>query len=231
MDFGQFIDVFEVLLAGRPGKGERDRSERHVEQAPPFGRCDVIFALRDRGRDNLDLAVVEADALIEFAGAGLARRAIWQADFCRAAFLQDIDDAGLFGIRDRLGGEHHGAIGLAEHLQPFPDLVAEGRMAEHQPGLVENDEAWRTGQALFDAPEEIEKDRHEIALAHVHQFLDLEGLEGAKGEAVRFGVEKLAHRSVDRVVLQRGLDLAHLDAADEIGERTAAGVGHQSDLP
>ncbi len=104
-------------------------------------------------------------------------------------------------------------------------------MAEHQPGLVENDEAWVPRQALFDTAEEIEEDRHEIALAHVHQLLDLEGLERAKGQAVRFGVEKLAHRSVDRVVLQRGLDLAHLDAADEIGQRAAAGVGHQSDLP
>lgn len=63
-----------------------------------------------------------------------------------------------------------------------------------------------------------------------HELLDLEGLEGAEGEAILLGVEKLPHRAIDCVMMQRVLDLSHLYPAHEIGNRSAWRARHQADL-
>ena len=230
MLLAEFIDVLEILPARRTNKGERDGSKCHVEQTPPFWRRDVVFPLRDGGCDDLDLPLVKADPFVEFAGSGFTRGAIRQAYLGRTAFLEHVDNTGLLGIRDRLCGENDGAVGLSQDLEPFPDLVTERCVAEHQPGLIKDDQAWVPGQAHLDPAEEIEKDGDEIALAHIHEFLDLEGLEHPKRQPVLLGIEELSHRTVDRVMVKRGLDLAHLNAAHEIRERSAAGLGHQGDL-
>ncbi len=109
----QGANALQVFLAGRPDEGERNGTERHVEQSTSLGRDNVVFALGKRRRDDLDLPLVEADALVELARARLPRGPVGQADFCRAGFLEHVDDAGALRIRDRLGGEHDGAIGLA----------------------------------------------------------------------------------------------------------------------
>ena len=211
-DVLQFMDAFEIVLAGSADEGQRHGTERHVEESASFRRDDVIFALGNGGRDNLDLALVEADPLVEFARPALARSAVGQTDLRRAGFLQHVDDAGSLSVGDRLRGQHHGAVCLAQNFQPFPDLVAEHGMSEHQPGLIEDDEAGRSSEALFDAAEQIGEHRHEIAVAHVHELLDLECLERAKRQTIGFGIEQLPHRSIDRVVVESVLDLAHLHA-------------------
>jgi hypothetical protein len=58
----------------------------------------------------------------------------------------------------------------------------------------------------------------------IHQLLDLEGLEQPERQSVLLGVEQLPHRAVDRVGVERVLDLAHLHAGDKIGERAAAAL-------
>src|SRR5438105_1277534 len=90
----EFRDAFEIVPSGRADEGERDRTQRHLEQTPAGGRGDVIFALRDRVRDDLDLALVEAEAFIELARSWFARRSVRQADLRRAGFLQHVDNAG-----------------------------------------------------------------------------------------------------------------------------------------
>src|SRR6218665_1173957 len=89
----QGADALQIFLAGCPDKRKRDGPERHVEESAALGRDDVVFALWKRRRDDLDLPFVEADALIELSRAGLAGSSIRQADFCRAGFLQYVDDA------------------------------------------------------------------------------------------------------------------------------------------
>ncbi|CKX12702.1 Uncharacterised protein [Mycobacterium tuberculosis] len=104
-------------------------------------------------------------------------------------------------------------------------------MTQHQPGFIEDDEARRAGQPFLDAAKHVGQDWNEIALAHVHQLLDLEGLEGAEHQPVLLRIEQLSHRTVDRVVMQRVLDLAHLHARDEVRQRSPARLSHQADLP
>lgn len=61
-------------------------------------------------------------------------------------------------------------LALRSTFRPLADLVAEKRMAKHQPGLVEQDQARRAGQALLNPPEEIGEHGDEVACPHVHQF-------------------------------------------------------------
>ncbi|MNT70162.1 hypothetical protein D3C72_2085190 [compost metagenome] len=50
-------------------------------------------------------------------------------------------------------------------------------MSEHQPGFVQNDEAWRARQPFFDSAKQVGENRYEISLAHIHELLDLDALE------------------------------------------------------
>ena len=81
---------------------------------------------------------------------------------------------------------------------------------------------------FLDAAKQVGENRDEIALAHVHQLLDLEAsgkLQSVK--PVLFGVEQLAHRTIDSIVMQRILDLAHLHAGDKIRKRAPLRLRHQ----
>ena len=89
-------------------------------------------------------------------------------------------------------------------------------MAQHQPGLVQDDEAGRPGKALFDAAEQIEQHWNKVPLAHAHQLLDLKSLQHAQRQPICFGIEQLAHRPIDRIVNQRILDLARLHPRDKV---------------
>ena len=76
----------------------------------------------------------------------------------------------------------------------------------------------RLGAPDNDSPAQVGQDRDKVALAHIHQLLDLEGLERSEQQAVPLSIEQLAHRTIDGVVMQGVLDLAHLYAGDKVGE-------------
>ncbi|MNI52692.1 hypothetical protein D3C73_1074940 [compost metagenome] len=99
-------------------------------------------------------------------------------------------------------------------------------MPEHQPGLVENDEARTSVQALLDAAKQVGQDGNQVSLAHVHQLFNLKALEASKRKAIGFGIQKLSHRSVDCVVMEGILDFTHLDPADEVRQRAAGRGSH-----
>ncbi len=126
--------------------------------------------------------------------------------------------------------QNDSAIGLAENLEPLPDLVAEHGMTEHQPSLIQKYQARRAIEPLLDPVEEIGKGRYEITLAHVHELFNLEALERAKREAVFFRVEKLTHRPVEGIMMKGILDLPHLHAADKVRKRFSRCCRHQVDL-
>src|SRR5581483_1696600 len=70
---------------GRAAERERDRPEPKLEQPVAAPGLEVIIALGRRPRDQLDLPLVEAEALIGGARLRLDRAVVGQEDALRAA--------------------------------------------------------------------------------------------------------------------------------------------------
>ena len=143
---------------------------------------------------------------------------VGQQNLGRAGFEQHVQDTRPDRIGEALGGEHHGAIGLAQHLEPLADFLPENRMAEHDPSLVEKKQGGGAGQRALEMAEEVEKHRDQVLLSERHQLLDLKDREGGVFDAVGAGVEQMAERPLDGVVGERGPDILILNGRNKIGE-------------
>ena len=88
--------------------------------------------------EDLDLARVEAEALVDAACLRLQRAVVGQEDAGRAALDQRRRDGRALDVGQRLGGEHHGDVLLAQRLEPLADARGEQRVVEEGPGLVED---------------------------------------------------------------------------------------------
>ena len=89
----RLLDRGLVGLRGSGGEGERDVAETEFEQAIAAPRLAVVVALRRRAREDLDLAVVQAEAPVDRRDLRLDRALVRQEQPRRAA----LDDGG----RDR----------------------------------------------------------------------------------------------------------------------------------
>ena len=131
-----------VVGLGRGGaEGERDRAETQLEQPIAAARLAVIVALRRRAREDLDLAIVEAEAAIDRGDLRLDRALVRQEDARRAALDDGRRDVAAVDVGERLRGEDDGGVLLAQRLQPLAELLGEGRIVEHQPALVDDEQA------------------------------------------------------------------------------------------
>ena len=92
-------------------------------------------------------------------------------------------------------------------------------MAEHYPGLVEQQIGGLALQRSFEAAEQVEQDRDRGLLLQCHQLLDLEDHEMRLGKPVFLGVEQLAEHTFQGVVAQRRANRLVLNLGHEMRQR------------
>ena len=136
----------------------------------------------------------------------------------RAALDDGRGDGAIGDVSQRLGGEDHRNILLAEHFQPFTDAGGEKRIVEKHPGLVEDQQRRPPVKAFFEPVEQIGQHRQDDACL-VHQFFGLEALHIRQRQPVIRGIEQTPERTVERIRLQRRLDRVGLQQHCEPGER------------
>src|SRR3546814_11454910 len=114
MRFDERADCIEVAALRGGREGERNRPETEVEQSVAERRLAVIVALGRSARDDLDLAIIESEALID-AGDLRLERALVGAEQPRRAALDDggrgrlaLDVRGVSGSEERCGGKGGG---------------------------------------------------------------------------------------------------------------------------
>ena len=126
-----------VGLGRGGGEGERDLAQAELEQAVAAARLAVIVALRRRAAEDLDLAVVEAEAAIDGRDLRLERALVRQEDARRAALDDRRRDGAAVDVGERLGGEDDAGVLLAQRLQPFAQLAGEaGSSSASQPSSM-----------------------------------------------------------------------------------------------
>src|SRR3546814_19428977 len=85
MRFDERADCIEVAALRGGREGERNRPETEVEQSVAERRLAVIVALGRSARDDLDLAIIESEALIDAGDLRLERALVGEEQPRRAA--------------------------------------------------------------------------------------------------------------------------------------------------
>ena len=153
------IDGALIIRRRGAGEGERDRPQAEIEQAIAEPRLVVVVALGLCVGDDGDLPVIEAEALVHGAQLRLGRLGVRQKDPARAAFDDRGGDGGALDVGERLGGEDHRDVLLAQGLQPFADTAGESRIVEKYPRLIEDEQDGRTVEALLEAAKQVAQHR------------------------------------------------------------------------
>src|SRR3546814_1641276 len=104
---------------------------------------------------DLDLPGVEAEAFVDLADLRLSGLWIGQEDAACAALHDGRRAAGVLDVRQRLRGEDHRHVFLAQRLQPLADARGEHRVVEEQPRLVENQHSRCAVETLVEARDQL----------------------------------------------------------------------------
>ena len=80
---------------------------------------------------------------------------VGQEDFSLTAFGQDRQNRAVDGVRDGMGGNHHGGIGFAQFLEPAFDFIGKQRAFQEGPGFIENNQGRAADKTALDAFEQI----------------------------------------------------------------------------
>ncbi len=125
------------------------------------------MALRRRPADQLDLAGIEAEALVGRPALRFDRAVVGQQDALRAAFDDGGRDAAVGDVGEALRREQDRDILLPERLQPLADPRREQRMIKEDPGFVEDEQGGTPVEPLLKPVEEIGEDgRDRAGLTH-----------------------------------------------------------------
>ena len=145
-----------LVIVWRGGAAQRqgDRPEPQLEQAVAARGLGVVVALRRRDAQDLDLTRIETEALVDRARLRLQGAIIGQEDARRAALDQRGGDGRALDVGQRLGGEHHRDILLAQRLQPLADAGREQRIVQKGPGFVEDQQCRAAIEAGLQSLEE-----------------------------------------------------------------------------
>ena len=188
----------ELVGLGRGGgEGQRDLAQAQFEQAVAAPRLAIIIALGDCPREDLDLAVIQAEPPVDRGDLGFDRTIVGQEDAGRAAFDDRGRDAAGLDVGEALGREHHAGVFLAQRLQPFAELGGEGGAVEHQPAFVDDDQRGCAVEPALDAVEQVRQ--HGGRGGAAGQALSLERLEIGVPKPLGFGVEQLAVWPADAI--------------------------------
>ena len=192
--------VDELVVVRRRGAAEREGhgTEAQLEQAVAARRLGVVVAFRRRRAEDLDLARIEPEALVDALGLRLQRPVVGQEDARRAALDQGRRDGRALDVGERLGGEHHGHVLLAQGLQPLADAGREQRVVEERPGLVEDQERRPAVEARLQPVEQVGKHRRDERLVR-HQLFHLDVQHVGLGELLGGSIEETAIGTFQRV--------------------------------
>src|SRR3546814_113629 len=161
----------------------------------------VIIALGGGSTEDFDLTVVQPEPPVDGGDLRFDRAFVGQEDARRAAF----NDGGCNGrgldVGEALGSEDDAGVLLPQSLQPFLELLGEGRTVQHQPALVDDDEGRRSVEPAFDPVEQIGE--HGGRGAGAGQPFGLERLDIGVAQMLGFRIEQLAVRSADAIGTKR----------------------------
>src|SRR5271157_2503702 len=138
------LDLRDRVLVARTAESQSERPQGELEEPAAFLARHVVLAFWGGLGDQFNLSFVQTQADVELLEDFIARVDVWQEDFRRGRFRDDIQYSAAAGVGERLGGHDHGAVSLAHRFQPFPDFVAESRVSQHEPSLIQHDDAWFT---------------------------------------------------------------------------------------
>nr|GEU28173.1 hypothetical protein [Tanacetum cinerariifolium] len=224
-------DGGDRFLVGGTGECHGQRPQCGLVQAAAALGHDVVLPLGNGRGDDLDLPGVEVHLAVQGGCLLGTRIAVGKVDLGGGRFDDHVEDAAARGVRQALGGQQDYAIFLGEGLEPLADLVAERRVAQHDPRFVDHDHRRLAVQAAFDAAEQVQQHRQRKLFTEVHQLLDLEGGEGGQVQAIFLGVEQVAHQPVHRVLPERRADILVLDGERKLGQGARGAGMHVHDGP
>src|SRR5260370_176280 len=121
----QLVHRKDGLTASHPREAQGHRAEPEADQAPTERRRVVVLALGDRHREQVDLAAVEPDPLVEPSHLLALGLRVRQEDLGRARFENDAATGRPDHVGQALADEHHGRVLLPERPEPLLDLLAE----------------------------------------------------------------------------------------------------------
>ena len=192
-------------------------AEAQFEQAIAASRLAVIVALRRRAREDLDLAVVQAEAAVDGGDLRLDRALVRQEQPRRATLDDGGRDRAAIDIRERLGGEDDARVLLAQRLQPFAQLAGKTFVVEGEPAFIDDQQRWPPVEPALDAVEEI--GQHGRRRAGADQALGLERLDAGFAQTFGLGVEQTAVGTAEAIGLQGALQGLRLQQYREPGQR------------
>ena len=146
---------------GRAAQGEGDRTEAELEQAVAALRLQVIVPLGGGSANELDLPLVEPEALVRRAALRIERAVVRQKDALRAAFDDGRRDRAAGDVGEALRREQDRDILLAKRLEPLTDARGEQRVIEKDPRLVEDEQRRPAVEAVLEAMEQVREDRRD----------------------------------------------------------------------
>src|SRR6266542_3919805 len=163
----------------------------------------VVLPLRAGMCQNLDLALAHAESTVERRRMLRRRLRVRQEYLRRARLDDDVTLRAPDDFADRLTREDDGGVLLAKRPEPLLDFLAEERVSEHYPRLVDHEKRRSTRiESLIDPVKHVEQHRDEILLAHVHEVLHLEDLKACGSERVCRRIEESAERSAECVMVE-----------------------------
>src|SRR3546814_8864157 len=137
MRFDERADCIEVAALRGGREGERNRPETEVEQSVAERRLAVIVALGRSARDDLDLAIIESEALIDAGDLRPERALVGEEQPRRAALDDGGRDRWALDVGEALRCEDEAGVLLPQRLQPFLELPAEqGSPSTSQPSSI-----------------------------------------------------------------------------------------------
>ena len=181
-----------------------------------MARLAVVVPLRRCAGEDVDLAVVQPEILIDARDLRLESALIGQEDPRGAALDDGGRDERPVDIGQRLGGEDDGGVLLPERLQPFAQLPAEVGVIEGEPALVDQHHRGAPVEPGLDPVEEI--GQHGGSHGRTDQPFGLEGQHIGRPEFLRLGIQKPAEGAAETEGLQRAFEFGRLQQDREAGE-------------
>jgi hypothetical protein len=118
----------------------------------------VVVALGGRAAQNLDLAVVEAEAAVDGGDLRFERPLVRQEEARRAALDDRRRDRAAVDVGERLRREDDARVLLSQRFQPLPELAGKAAVVEREPALVDDQQGRAALEAVLDAVKEIGED-------------------------------------------------------------------------
>ena len=166
----KFLDLGERFLVGDGEERHLQTPQRQLKKPVSFLGCVVVLPLRNGACDDVDLPRVQPHAPVHFGGVLALGVGIGKEYLAGGRFPDNVKNAGVHRVGERLRRHDDGAIILPHDLQPLPDLLAEDRMPENNPRLVKHDGGGLAVEGAFDPAEQAQQ-YHDVKFIDIYSIL------------------------------------------------------------